>query len=77
MKIHRLGPESNSKSWVYNVKTDRTQSSGSIAQQMRPATGLLASRCTVTRRLYKDDLFAHCPERCMPLTATHWWHHLQ
>ncbi|GFT27891.1 transposable element Tcb2 transposase [Trichonephila clavipes] len=50
---------------------------GVIAQQLSTATGRKVSRFTVARRLHKVGLFAHRPERCLPLKVDHRRHRLQ
>ncbi|GFX72029.1 HTH_Tnp_Tc3_2 domain-containing protein [Trichonephila clavipes] len=59
------------------AKRSRRQSASVIAQQLSTATGRQVSRFTVARRLHKGVLFAHRPERCLPLKVDHRRHRLQ
>ncbi|GFT30021.1 transposable element Tcb2 transposase [Trichonephila clavipes] len=58
------------------VKRGRPQSASAIAQQLSTATRRQVSRLTVARRLQKGGLFAHRPERCLPLKVDHRRHRL-
>ncbi|GFS90463.1 transposable element Tcb2 transposase [Trichonephila clavipes] len=49
------------------AKRGQRQSASVIAQQLSTATGRQVSWFTVVRRLHKGGLFAHRPERCLPL----------
>ncbi|GFY35744.1 transposable element Tcb2 transposase [Trichonephila clavipes] len=51
------------------AKRGRNQSAGVIAQQLCTRTGRQVSWFTVARRLHKGGLFAHRPERCLPLKS--------
>ncbi|GFT92629.1 transposable element Tcb2 transposase [Trichonephila clavipes] len=62
---------------ILQAKRGRWQSASVIAQQLSTATGRQVSRFTVARRLYKGGLFAHRPERCLPLKVDHRNHRLQ
>ncbi|GFT30234.1 transposable element Tcb2 transposase [Trichonephila clavipes] len=62
---------------ILQVKRGRRQSASVIAQQLSTATGRQVSRFTVARRLHKGGLFAHFPERCLPLKVDHRRHRLQ
>ncbi|GFW40074.1 transposable element Tcb2 transposase [Trichonephila clavipes] len=59
------------------VKRGRHQSASVISQQLCTTTGRQVSWFTVARRLYKGGLFAHHPERCLPLKVDHRCHRLQ
>ncbi|GFV67373.1 transposable element Tcb2 transposase [Trichonephila clavipes] len=59
------------------VKRGQRQSASVIAQQLSTATGRQVSRFTVARRLHKGSIFAHRPERCLPLKANHRCYRLQ
>ncbi|GFY25022.1 transposable element Tcb2 transposase [Trichonephila clavipes] len=59
------------------AKRGRQQSASAIAQQLSTATRRQVSRFTVARRLQKGGLFAHRPERCLPLKVAHRRHRLQ
>ncbi|GFV51232.1 transposable element Tcb2 transposase [Trichonephila clavipes] len=58
------------------VKRGRHQSASFIAQQLCTTTGRQVSWFTVARRLHKGGLFAHRPERCLPLKVDHRCHRL-
>ncbi|GFU26182.1 transposable element Tcb2 transposase [Trichonephila clavipes] len=62
---------------ILQVKRGRQQSASVIAQQLSTVTGRQVSRFTVARRLHKGGLFAHRPERCLPLKVDHRRHRLQ
>ncbi|GFU91379.1 transposable element Tcb2 transposase [Trichonephila clavipes] len=62
---------------ILQAKRGRRQSASVIAQQLSTATGRQVSRFTVARRLHKGGLFAHRPERCLPLKVDHRRHRLQ
>ncbi|GFV60339.1 transposable element Tcb2 transposase [Trichonephila clavipes] len=62
---------------ILQAKRDRRQSASVIAQQLSTATGRQMSRFTVARRLHKEGLFIHRPERCLPLKVAHRRHCLQ
>ncbi|GFU81458.1 transposable element Tcb2 transposase [Trichonephila clavipes] len=62
---------------ILQAKRGRQQSASVIAQQPSTATGRQVSRFTVARRLHKGGLFAHRPERCLPLKVDHRHHRLQ
>ncbi|GFW28377.1 transposable element Tcb2 transposase [Trichonephila clavipes] len=62
---------------ILQAKRGRRQSASVIAQQLSTATGQQVSRFTVARRLHKGGLFAHRPERCLPLKVDHQRHRLQ
>ncbi|GFX23981.1 transposable element Tcb2 transposase [Trichonephila clavipes] len=55
----------------------RRQSASVITQQLTTTTGRQVSRFTVARRLHEGGLFAHRPERCLPLKVNHQRHRLQ
>ncbi|GFW16150.1 HTH_Tnp_Tc3_2 domain-containing protein [Trichonephila clavipes] len=59
------------------VKRGRHQPASVIAQQLCTTTGRQVSWFTVARRLHKGGLFAHRPERCLPLKVDHRCHRLQ
>ncbi|GFS79385.1 transposable element Tcb2 transposase [Trichonephila clavipes] len=56
---------------ILQEKRGRRQSASVIAQQLSTATGRQVSWFTVARRLHKGSLFAHRPERCLPLKVDH------
>ncbi|GFW98788.1 transposable element Tcb2 transposase [Trichonephila clavipes] len=62
---------------ILQAKRGRQQSASVIAQQLSTATVRQVSRFTVARRLHKGGLFAHCPERCLPLKVDHRRYRLQ
>ncbi|GFT19291.1 transposable element Tcb2 transposase [Trichonephila clavipes] len=62
---------------ILQAKRGRRQSASVIAQPLSTATGRQVSRFTVARRLHKAGLFAHRPERCLPLKVDHQNHRLQ
>ncbi|GFT42413.1 transposable element Tcb2 transposase [Trichonephila clavipes] len=62
---------------IQQAKRGRRQSASVIAQQLSTATGRQVSQFTVARRLHKGSLFAHRPERCLPLKVDHQCHRLQ
>ncbi|GFT14973.1 transposable element Tcb2 transposase [Trichonephila clavipes] len=62
---------------ILQAKRGRRQSASVIAKQLFTATGRQVSRFTVARRLHKGGLFAHHPERCLPLKVDHRCHRLQ
>ncbi|GFX96791.1 transposable element Tcb2 transposase [Trichonephila clavipes] len=59
------------------VKRGRHQSASVISQQLCTTTGRQLSWFTVARRLHKGGLYAHHPERCLPLKVDHRCHRLQ
>ncbi|GFV01551.1 transposable element Tcb2 transposase [Trichonephila clavipes] len=62
---------------ILQMKRGRRQSASVIAQQLSTAMGRQVSRFTVARRLHIGGLFAHHPERCLPLKVDHRRHRLQ
>ncbi|GFU71435.1 transposable element Tcb2 transposase [Trichonephila clavipes] len=62
---------------ILQAERGRRQSASVIAQQLSTATGRQVSRFTAARRLHKGGLFAHRPERCLPLKVDHRRHRLQ
>ncbi|GFV57422.1 transposable element Tcb2 transposase [Trichonephila clavipes] len=62
---------------ILQVKRGGRQSASVIAQQLSTAMGRQVSWFTVARRLPKGGLFAHHPERCLPLKVDHRHHRLQ
>ncbi|GFS55819.1 transposable element Tc1 transposase [Trichonephila clavipes] len=62
---------------ILQAKRGRRQSASVIAQRLSTATGRQVSRFTVVRRLHKEGLFTHRPERCLPLKVDHRRHRLQ
>ncbi|GFU35561.1 transposable element Tcb2 transposase [Trichonephila clavipes] len=62
---------------ILQAKRGQRQSASVSAQQLSTATGRQVSRFTVARRLHKGGLFAHRPERCLPLKVDHRRHRLQ
>ncbi|GFW28427.1 transposable element Tcb2 transposase [Trichonephila clavipes] len=62
---------------ILQAKRRRQQSASAIIQQLCTATRRQVSWFTVARRLQKGDLFAHFPERCLPLKVDHQRHRLQ
>ncbi|GFU33802.1 transposable element Tcb2 transposase [Trichonephila clavipes] len=62
---------------ILHAKRGRPQSGSVIAQQLSTATGRHISQFTVARRLHKGVLFAHRPERILPLKVDHRGHRLQ
>ncbi|GFT07655.1 transposable element Tcb2 transposase [Trichonephila clavipes] len=62
---------------ILQAKRGRRQSASVIAQQLSTATWRQVSRFTVARRLHKEGLFAHRPERCLSLKVDHRRHRLQ
>ncbi|GFX46229.1 transposable element Tcb2 transposase [Trichonephila clavipes] len=62
---------------ILQAKRGRHQSARAIAQQLCSATRRQVSRFSVARRLQKWGLFAHLPERCLPLKVAHRRHRLQ
>ncbi|GFV32094.1 transposable element Tcb2 transposase [Trichonephila clavipes] len=62
---------------ILQAKIGLQQSASAIAQQLCTATGRQVSRFTVARLRQKGGLFAHRPERCLPLKVIHQRHHLQ
>ncbi|GFW47320.1 transposable element Tcb2 transposase [Trichonephila clavipes] len=59
------------RSIILQVKRGRRQSASVIAQQLCTATRRQVSRFTVARHLQKGGIFAHRPERCLPLKVAH------
>ncbi|GFW20637.1 transposable element Tcb2 transposase [Trichonephila clavipes] len=62
---------------ILQAKIGQRQSASVIAQQLSTAAGRELSQFTVARRLHKGGLFAHRPERCLPLKVDHRRHRLQ
>ncbi|GFT00932.1 transposable element Tcb2 transposase [Trichonephila clavipes] len=62
---------------ILHAQRVRQQSASAIAHQLCTATGRQVSRFTVARCLHKGGLFAHRPERCLPLNVGHRRHRLQ
>ncbi|GFX70330.1 transposable element Tcb2 transposase [Trichonephila clavipes] len=62
---------------ILQGKRGRRQSASVIAQELSTATGRQVSRFTVARRLHKGGLYAHRPERCLPLKVDHRHHRSQ
>ncbi|GFY34802.1 transposable element Tcb2 transposase [Trichonephila clavipes] len=56
---------------ILKVKRGQQQSASTIAQQPCTATRRQVSRFTLFRRFKKGGLFAHRPERCLPLKVAH------
>ncbi|GFW42950.1 transposable element Tcb2 transposase [Trichonephila clavipes] len=56
---------------ILQAKRGRLQLASVIAQQLSTATGRQVSRFTVARRFHKGGLFAHRPERSLPLKVDH------
>ncbi|GFX81203.1 transposable element Tcb2 transposase [Trichonephila clavipes] len=61
---------------ILQVKRGRQQSPSTIAQQLSTETWRQMPRFTVGGRLQKGGLFAHRPERCLPLKVAHRRHRL-
>ncbi|GFW58454.1 transposable element Tcb2 transposase [Trichonephila clavipes] len=62
---------------VSKAKRGRRQSTSCIAQQLFTVTGRQESQFTVARLLHNGGLFAHRPERCLPLKVDYRCHALQ
>ncbi|GFT59984.1 transposable element Tcb2 transposase [Trichonephila clavipes] len=62
---------------ILQAKRNQRQSASVIAQQLSTETGRQVLLFTVARRLHKGGLFAHRPERCLPLKVHHRRHRLQ
>ncbi|GFV97514.1 transposable element Tcb2 transposase [Trichonephila clavipes] len=62
---------------ILQAKRGRHELASATAQQLSTATRRQVSRFTVARRLRKGGLFAHRPERCLPLKVAHRRHRLQ
>ncbi|GFX05343.1 uncharacterized protein TNCV_3042391 [Trichonephila clavipes] len=77
LDIEELGRDANLIRRKREAKRGRQQSASVIAQQLCTATRRQVSRFTVDRRIQKGGLFAHSPERCLPLKVAHRRHRLQ
>ncbi|GFY01515.1 transposable element Tcb2 transposase [Trichonephila clavipes] len=70
----RINKSVVSRTWR---KKGRHQSASVIDQQLCTTMGRQVSWFTVARHLHKGGLFAHRPERCLPLKVDHQCHRLQ